>query len=258
MRDCHPARVGCQFRRRLHHGHVDRVRALGAAKDQNPRRPRGADSGSDMFGHEFGTYRIACDNGPPSEIGRRRFECHGCRADDAREQSIRQAGNRILFEQQRGNSSQDRHRHDGAGAVAADADHEMRRPSREIDQASRPLSGIRSMPRTRAAIDVPFNPALRSVSSSKPSLGITRDFDTPRRPGKRDARIRMAPQQLACHRNSRIEVAPRATARDQDAQRTHASCIGIVVVTTCVDEACCDTFSRIPIPRRLMSSDDPP
>ena len=38
MRDCQPAGVGCQPRRRRHHGHVDRVRALGAAKDQNPRR----------------------------------------------------------------------------------------------------------------------------------------------------------------------------------------------------------------------------
>ena len=38
MRDCQPAGVGCQPRRRLHHGHVDRVRALGAPKDQNPRR----------------------------------------------------------------------------------------------------------------------------------------------------------------------------------------------------------------------------
>ena len=41
MRDCQPAGCGCQPRRRLHHGHVDRVRALGAAKDQNPRRPAG-------------------------------------------------------------------------------------------------------------------------------------------------------------------------------------------------------------------------
>ena len=39
MRDVHSRRRRCQPRRRLHHGHVDRVRALRAAKDQDPRPP---------------------------------------------------------------------------------------------------------------------------------------------------------------------------------------------------------------------------
>ena len=38
MRDLQPEAACCQPRRCLHHGHVDRVRALGAAKDQDSRR----------------------------------------------------------------------------------------------------------------------------------------------------------------------------------------------------------------------------
>ena len=66
MRDCQPAGVGCQPRRRLHHGHVDRVRALGAPKDQNPRRAVVRRRGSQI--KELGTNRIACDKAPPPEV----------------------------------------------------------------------------------------------------------------------------------------------------------------------------------------------
>src|SRR4029079_7959286 len=62
---------------------------------------------------------------------------------------------------------------------------------------------------------------------------------------------------LPRHRNPRIQVTTGASARDDDSWR-HASGFAIAIVTTCGDDACCDTLRRIAMPSRLMSSDEPP
>ena len=128
MRDCQPAGVGCQPRRRLHHGHVDRVRALGAPKDQNPRRATGRRRG--RISKELGTNRIAGDKAPPPEVRQRRLERDRRGADERRQAAIREAGHRVLLEQERRNAAQRGDQHHRTRAVAADANHELRPSAR--------------------------------------------------------------------------------------------------------------------------------
>ena len=129
MRDVHAA-SGSQLRRRLHHGHVDRVRALGAAKDQNPRRPAAARSTvfrAVVLLEELGTNRVACNKSPPAEKRHRGLERHRRRADQPRQHTVGESGHRVLFQQQRRNATRRRREHHRSRAVAADADHQIRR-----------------------------------------------------------------------------------------------------------------------------------
>ena len=119
MRDFQPEVACCQPRRCLHHGHVDRVRALGAAKDQNPRRTI-----DPLRRHveELRTNRIACDKSLPSEEADGRLERHRGAADDSREQPVRESRHRVLLEQQRGNPPRGGGEHDRPRAVPAHPD----------------------------------------------------------------------------------------------------------------------------------------
>ena len=76
-----------------------------------------------------------------------------------------------------------------------------------------------------------------------------------------DLCLRLPPQNLPRHGDPRIEMPAGSTAGYHDARRGHAFdafIAGSAVVTTCVDEACWRDVQRIPIPIRLMSSDEPP
>ena len=127
MRDCQPAGVGCQPRRRLHHGHVDRVRALGAPKDQNPRR---AVSGRrNCLLEELGTNRIPCDKAPPPEVRQRRLERDSRGADKRRQPAIGKTWHRVLLQQKRGDASERGHENNRPRTVAADTDHQPWRPA---------------------------------------------------------------------------------------------------------------------------------
>ena len=160
MRDRQPARVGCQLRRRLHHGHVDRVRALGAAKDQHPRQAPRRALRRRSLPTELGTHRIACDKAPPSEIARRRLERHRRRADDPREQPVRQAGHRVLLEQQRRDAAQRRGEHDRARSCSRRRRSPGPAERRDrIRHASTPLERQQQhRAQQRGAGDVPFRP----------------------------------------------------------------------------------------------------
>ena len=81
-----------------------------------------------------------------------------------------------------------------------------------------PLSGISSSPRSRDAPATSLSsPALRSVSSSNPSLGITRDSIPRAVPANVISRVGPPAQQLARDRDARIEVAARSPAGDHHA-----------------------------------------
>src|SRR5262249_18405678 len=104
----------------------------------------------------------------------------------------------------------------------------------------------------------PFQSGAPQQVELKPLARDDPRFDSARRAGKRDLRIRPAAQDLSRDGNTREQMPSRSPSRDHDAQRPHASAAAIVVVTTCEGEACCDTFSSIAMPIMLMSSDDPP
>ena len=110
---------------------------------------------------------------------------------------------------------------------------------------------------------------MRSKSSSNPSRGTT-FVSMPRavpanvivEPGRRAASSRA----IAMPGYRWPPVPPPAiTARSGPAPgavelpRASGSASAVIsVVITCVDEACCETFSRIPMPIMLISSDEPP
>ena len=102
---------GCQPRRRLHHGHVDRVRALRAAKDQT----RAASCGCDRDRLIVAGPRSPPRKTPAAPDCRPRTPCAGKNAnvdskvtaaarDHARQQPIGQARHRVLLEQHRRDS----------------------------------------------------------------------------------------------------------------------------------------------------------
>ena len=81
-------------------------------------------------------------------------------------------------------------------------------------------------------------------------------------PGKGHGNSRHAALQLARDRDPRIQVPPGSSPGDDDAGRRHASGFAMAIESACVppfaDDVCCDTLSKIAIPIRLMSSDEPP
>ena len=207
------AAVGCQPRRCLHHGHVDRVRALRAAKDQNPaaesrRRSRSAvrSGRSRRTPAEPG---CLLTNPPPAE------ERHASsrtspppRCTTRASSRLVRPGHRVLLEQQRRDAAQRREQHDRSRAVAADADHQIAAPAREDPPRVDALSGSSAsaaQPRPRATC-----PSSRRCESGRA-----------RSP-------RAAPRALRCPRavpaNVTVASGPprQQLARDRDARDTDA------------------------------------
>ena len=233
-----------------------KIRTLGAA----PLAPSPAPDSRAAAADELLTNRVACDKRPPSEERHGRFERHGRGAHHAREQPVGQARHRVLLEQHGRYAAHARRRAPPVPSCSRRRRCTMsgRRFDR-IRHASTPPSGSSPSPRASAAGDVPFSPALRSRSSAKPSRGTTR------------ASIPRAVPANVTTRVGHAAAAARAPRRCPDRGGrpvpppaiTTASgfmhlATGSAVVTTCDEDACCDTFSRMPMPIRLISSDDPP
>ncbi len=150
-------------------------------------------------------------------------------------------------------------------------------------------------PRSRAAIDLPLSPRLRIESSAKPSSGTTRPSIPSAVPANEIRGLRHPRQPFAGHCNTRVQVTACSAAgyhHPQISRFGHLACFAwyvssgyalSVYVLPCSsrptsrvvsrfsenrwavsaarhasDAACCETFNRMPIPTRLMSSDEPP
>src|SRR5262249_45093450 len=100
----------------------------------------------------------------------------------------------------------------------------------------------------------------------KPFARHDRRFEAARRASEAHGRAGTARQQLARDRDPRIQVPAGTAAGDHDAAGGgHASAVtgapgsgSSTVVMTWDADACCDTFSRMPVPIMLTSRDDPP
>ena len=119
------------FGRCLHTGHVDRARALGAAKDQHPQRRAGRCliPPCRIGSKKLGPHGIAGDETLAKKERKRRLIGHRGGAHQRREQPIGQARDGVLLQQQRGNPTQCRRGDDGPRAVPPDANHEIRFPA---------------------------------------------------------------------------------------------------------------------------------
>ena len=164
---------GCQPRRCLHHGHVDRVRALRAAKDQNPCAASASSAptpGGPAVAKNSGRTGLPLTNAFAAEERLRRLERHRRRADHAREQPVGQARHRVLLEQHRRHAAQRR------DAARPDPSCSRRRRSPDPAAARETIrhastsarAAAAPAPRSRAASDLPFSPPLRIRSSAKP------------------------------------------------------------------------------------------
>ena len=158
MRDCHPASVGCQLRRCLHHGHVDRVRALGAAKDQNPRRPVGRACSGDRFAKNSGRTGLPATN--PLLPKKRTVDSKVTAAALTNRASSRlvSPGTAFCSSSSVGMPRIAAASDDRARAVAADADHQLRRAARQDSPRVEPARRQQQQSARRAASDIPFKP----------------------------------------------------------------------------------------------------
>ena len=171
-----PACAPHQLRRRRHHGHVDRVRALGAAKDQHP---VGASGRSNV--RPVRRLRRTRPTGlPATNPFPERTTASGRRSPPPRAPSARAADWSSPARRSAPAPSS------GCGAAPRRAPParscSRRRRSRRrgrrretmpprVDEAERQRAARRA---ARATIDLPFSPALRITSSSNPSRGTTR------------------------------------------------------------------------------------
>ena len=154
---------GCQPRRCLHHGHVDRVRPLRTAKDQDPCRV------ARLVGviirllvlrrKELRAHGIAGHESRAREIGQRRLEIHRRRANDRRQQPIGAARHRVLLEQHRRVA-------DSAAIASTGPDAKLPTPTTTSGRrlastrhASSAAIGSSATPIVRSTRDLPFSPA---------------------------------------------------------------------------------------------------
>ena len=125
VRDLRRKRGPRQLRCCLDHGHVDRVRALGAAKDEHPPRPRWL--WPDV--QELGANRVPADEALLAEARRGLLVGQGDGARDTGHETVGEAGLRVLLVQQHRHAAQPRGDRDRPRAVAADADDDVRPPA---------------------------------------------------------------------------------------------------------------------------------
>ncbi len=206
MRDCQPAGVRCQPRRRLHHGHVDCVRALGAPKDQHPRGAIVRRRRSMV--KELGTNRIACDKAPPPEVRQRRLVRDSCSADKRREPAIGEAGHGVLLEQERRNPPERRHQHDRTRAVPPDANHQLRPPARDdvprVEPAERQERQPARQRRRRHALQTGAAQQIQIEAFARHDAAL----DAAGRPRKAHRDLRHPAPQLASHGDPRYKCPP--------------------------------------------------
>ena len=154
--------------------------------------------------------------------------------------------------QQRRDAAQRRQRDHRPRAVAADADHHRRTPTRDHAATRRGALDGSSASAARAATAATCPSVPRCESRPARSLRAARR--APRCPAAVPTNVTCASgharQQLPRHRDARIQMPARSAAGDQRrACSGHPSCLG---------DSCCEMFSSTPMPSRLISSDDPP
>ena len=246
MRDRQTRAAGRQPRRCLHHGHVDRVRALRAAKDQNlVRRQRSAARVRSMSAVAKNSGRTGLPLTNPFLPKNATVDSNVTAAapHDPREQPVGQPGHRVLLEQHR--------RVRRAAPRASTTGPELYPPTPITSDAAvgarrcatrrAPLSGSSATPRARVQRSTcPSSPRCESGRARSPRAARP----APRCPRAVPANVmtRVGPprEQLARDRDPRIQVAAGAAAGDHDAQA--ASCISrspgsSAVVTTCVSRS---------------------
>ena len=252
-----------QLRRRRHHGHVDRVRALGAAKDQHPRRARlRRRTPVDVRRLTRTPRRTGL---PATKPLPRKYDsvCSYVTAaarTHAREQPIGQARHGVLLEHQRRNAAQRRGEHDRTRAVAADANHDVRPAPRDdaprVDEAERQRAPRRAAARRSTCPSVP-----RCESRPARILPAARRAPRGRAPCPRTTRARRraaagSPAPRRCpdtdvrpcrRRQSRsTSVACRRSRIHASLERRHRRRAAASPIAAAGD-ACCEMFSRMPI-----------
>ena len=225
---------GCQPRRCLHHGHVDRVRALRTAKDQNPcrvMRPVGAIIRLLVLRRkELRSHGVAGHKSRAGEVRQRVFEVHGRGSHDARQQAIGDAGQRVLLEQHGRIASHRGQRQHRSRGEAADAHHDIGPASGDH------APGIGGRRRQQQEATQPFGAALAFQSGHPNHVQVEAlarhdpRLDPARGADKRHLGRRVAALQLARQRNSRVQVPARPSARDQDTHRSRRSRLHVLVL----------------------------
>ena len=130
VRDREANTCGGQPRRCLHHGHVDRVRALRAAKNQDPcrvaRRRRVVIRVLFSTRKELRPHWIAGDESRARKKPQRFLECHRRCTHHACEQPVSNARQRVLLQQHRWVAAQRRQHQHRTRGEAADANDDRR------------------------------------------------------------------------------------------------------------------------------------
>ena len=183
MGDRHANPCGCQPRRCLHHGHVDRVRALRTAKNQNlcrSLRPR-------RLGHRPPS---SCEKTP---VARDCPPTNPCREKNRNASSkvtaaarTMRASSRLVIPGKAFCSSSIVGGPRSAASTSTGPKQTLRRRPLRRGGASRSLATHRELrsaagkPLAASTRDLPFSPATRISSNGKPSRGTTRASDARR------------------------------------------------------------------------------
>ena len=203
-------------RERGRHEPIQDLRALAAADDENPQAPMplSRDEGRDL--EEVLSNRIARHD----RSGQRRGAARGADRDalrHAREQAVREAGNRVLLVNQRRHAARPRRGHERARGVAPDAHDGARGVPREkaqrIDERERQRE--ESLEARAPAL---AHEALRADElEGKAGLRHERRLEPARGAHEHDGRARPPPPDLAGQRERREDVPARPSARDEKA-----------------------------------------
>ena len=146
---------------------------------------------------------------------------HGGRVDEAADEAVGQAGDGVRLVGQGGDAQQDRGHHRRTGGVAAHADDDGGRNPEQADAAQMPRG---RSPRVRRRVTrLTFLSWPTWISSSwKPASG-TSFVSSPRAVPTKRTSAPCGVAQLPRDRQRRDDVAPGASARNQDPQHRHGS-----------------------------------
>ena len=131
MGDGQPHARGRQLRRRRHHGHVDRVRALRTANDQTRAHARHSPSAATRVRRTPARTGLPATNPVRGKNRNASGTFTAAARTQRRQQPVRDARQRVLLEQQRRTAAQRGQREDRPRREAADPDHHRRPPPRE-------------------------------------------------------------------------------------------------------------------------------
>ncbi len=214
MRDLRRKRGPRQLRCCLDHGHVDRVRALGAAKDEHPPRPRWL--WPDV--QELGANGVPADETLLAEARRGLPVREGDGARDTGHETVGEAGLRVLLVQQHRHAAQPGGDRDRPRAVAADTDDDVRPPAGDdahrVDGGERQRGDATSPVEGRLALQPEAADGVELEAGGRHGARL----DAARGPGEGDDGVGPAREDLAGDGEAREQVSPGAAPGDHDAQ----------------------------------------